>query len=98
MYTRLVQVSLQPQALAEATDYFRTQVVPVLQEQAGFVNGSFLVSEQTHRCVMLTYWESAEARTGAETNGFLQSVLENMKPHFAGSPTIDYYEVPVQIN
>lgn len=46
---------------------------------------------------MVTLWESTEARTRAETSGFLQDVLQNMKPHFAGQPTVDYYDVAVQV-
>ncbi|GAB3642407.1 antibiotic biosynthesis monooxygenase family protein [Spirosoma arcticum] len=97
MYARIVQVPLQPGAATEATSYFRDSVGPALKEHAGFLNSRFLVDNENNRCLMVTLWESAEARTEAETNGFLQGVLQKMKPHFAGQPTIDYYDVAVQV-
>ncbi|MBC3787796.1 antibiotic biosynthesis monooxygenase family protein [Spirosoma utsteinense] len=98
MYARIVQVPLQPGAVAEATAYFRESVGPALKGHSGFfLNSRFLVDEEKNRCMMVTLWESAEARTEAETNGFLQDVLQKMKKHFAGSPVIDYYHVPVQV-
>lgn len=46
---------------------------------------------------MVMLWESAEQPKGAETNGFLQGVMADMKKFFAGPPIIDYYEVGVQV-
>ncbi len=97
MYARLVQVPLQPDAIAPATAYFRDSVGPALKNHSGFLNSRFLVDSVNNRCLMVTLWTSAEARTEAETNGFLQDVLTNMKPFFAGTPVVDYYDVPVQI-
>ncbi len=97
MYARIVQVPLQPGAIAEATTYFRESVGPALKGHIGFLNSRFLVDEEKNRCLMVTLWESAEARTEAETNGFLQDVLQNMKKYFAGPPVVDYYQVPVQV-
>ena len=98
MYARIVQAPLQPGAIAEATAYFRETVGPALKAHAGFLNSRFLVDDEKNRCLMVTLWESAEARTEAETNGFLQSVLQHMKHYFTGPPTVDYYHVPVQIS
>jgi quinol monooxygenase YgiN len=97
MYARIVQVPLATNTIDEATDYFRDSVGPALKEHAGFLNSRFLVDSTNNRCLMVTLWETAEARSQAETNGFLQDVLKNMKPYFAGPPTIDYYDVAVQI-
>lgn len=97
MYARIVQVALQPGTATEATTYFSESVGPALKDHAGFKNSRFLVNEETNRCLMVTLWESAETRTEAETNGFLKEVLQNMTPHFAGQPTIDYYDVAVQV-
>lgn len=97
MYARIVQVPLQPGAAEEATTHFRDKVGPALKQHSGFLNSRFLVNGETNRCLMVTLWESAEDRTAAETNGFLQEVLQQMKPHFAGQPTVDYYDVAVQV-
>ncbi|MEZ0610885.1 antibiotic biosynthesis monooxygenase [Fibrella sp. WM1] len=97
MYARIVQVPLKPEAAEKATAYFRDTVGPALKQQTGFMNSRFLVNSDTNRCLMVTIWESPEARLAAETSGFLQNVLQHMKPFFAGLPTVDYYEVAVQV-
>ena len=98
MYVRTVQVSLKSGAITEAINYFRDTVGPALKDHAGFVYSRFLVDSTNNRCMMVTAWESAAARTEAETNGFLQDVMTNMKPHFAGPPVVDYYEVAVKVD
>ncbi|RYF69570.1 MAG: hypothetical protein EOO39_17320 [Cytophagaceae bacterium] len=97
MYARIVQVPLLPDAITKATDYFRDSVGPALKKHQGFKNSRFLVDSTSNRCLMVTLWESEADRTAAETNGFLQDVLKNMKPYFAGQPVVDYYEVAVQV-
>ena len=97
MYARIVQVPLQPGSFAEATTFFRDSVGPALKEHQGFLNSRFLTDSVNNRCLMVTLWESQEARSMAETNGFLQETLQKMKPYFAGQPTVDYYEVAVQV-
>lgn len=97
MYARIIQVPLKPGVIGDATNYFRDSVGPVLKELDGFKNSRFLTNPETNKCLMVTLWESEEARTNAETNGFLQNVLKNMKEYFASPPTIDYYEVGVQV-
>lgn len=97
MYARIIHVSLQAGAIAGATDYFQNSVGPALKDQAGFLNSRFLVNADTNKCLMVTLWASPDARTEAESNGFLQDVLKNMKQYFDGPPAIDYYDVAVQI-
>lgn len=97
MYARIVQVALLPDTSTQATAYFRDSVGPALKQHKGFKNSRFLVDSANNRCLMVTLWDSVENRTAAETNGFLQDVLKNMKPYFAGQPTVDYYDVAVQI-
>ncbi|GAB3323335.1 hypothetical protein GCM10027299_19480 [Larkinella ripae] len=97
MYARVIQVPLKPGATDEATAYFRDSVSPAFNQLDGFKNSRFLTNSETNKCLMVTLWESEEARQNAETNGFLQGVLQGMKEYFAGPPTIDYYEVKVQV-
>lgn len=97
MFARIIQVPLKPDTIPAATAYFRDSVGPALKQQQGFLNSRFLTNSSTQKCLMVTLWESEDARTGAETNGFLQDALKNMRDYFAGPPTIDYYEVNVQV-
>ena len=93
MYARIVQVSLNDGAAAGAADYYRDSMGPTLKKQDGFLNSRFLVDSENARCLLVTLWKTQEARTGAETDGLLQNILQEMKEYFAGPPTVDYYEV-----
>lgn len=97
MYARVIQVPLKPGTISDATIYFRDSIGPALKELDGFKNSRFLTDTENSKCLMVTLWESEVARTNAETNGFLQDALQGMKNYFAEPPTIDYYEVGVQV-
>ena len=56
-----------------------------------------LTNPSTNQGLMVTIWESEAHRQAAETSGFLQGILKKMGDYFAGPPTIDYYEVNVQV-
>ncbi len=97
MYARVIQVPLKPESISQAITYFNDSVGPALKQLDGFKNSRFLTNPSTNKCLMVTLWESEAHRQGAETNGFLQNVLKNMGDYFDGTPTIDYYEVSVQV-
>ncbi|QDK79903.1 hypothetical protein EXU85_15300 [Spirosoma sp. KCTC 42546] len=97
MYARVIQFPLKPDSISEAVDYFRTSVGPALKELEGFKNSRMLTNPSTNQGLMVTIWESEAHRQAAETSGFLQGILKKMGDYFAGLPTIDYYEVNVQV-
>jgi heme-degrading monooxygenase HmoA len=97
MYARVIQFPLKAESIVEAADYFQNSVGPALKKLDGFKNGRMLTNPSTNRGLMVTLWESEEHRRAAETSGFLQDVLKQMGNYFAGQPTVDYYEVSVQI-
>jgi heme-degrading monooxygenase HmoA len=97
MYARVIQFSLKAESITEAIDYFQNSVGPALKEMDGFKNSRMLTNPSTNKGLMVTLWESEAHRQGAETSGFLQDVLQKMGGYFAGPPTIDYYEVNVQV-
>ena len=97
MYARVIQFALKAESIPEAITYFRDSVGPALKELDGFKNSRMLTNSSTNRGLMVTIWESEAHRQAAEDNGFLQSVLKKMGDYLASSPTIDYYEVNVQV-
>ena len=97
MYARVIQFPLKPESVTEAVDYFQNSVGPALKELDGFKNSRMLTNPSTNKGLMVTIWESEAHRQAAETSGFLQGVLKQMGAYFAGPPTIDYYEVNVQV-
>lgn len=97
MYARVIQFPLKSDRIAEAVDYFRDSVGPALKELDGFKNSRMLTNPSTNKGLMVTVWETEEHRQAAEASGFLQNILKEMSNYFAGAPTIDYYEVNVQV-
>ncbi|GAB3955853.1 hypothetical protein GCM10028805_44040 [Spirosoma harenae] len=97
MYARVIQFPLKPESITEATEYFRESVGPALLKHEGFKNGRMLANPETNKGLMVTLWDSPENRQAAESSGFLQDVLKQMKNYFAGPPTVDYYEVAVHV-
>ena len=97
MYARVIQFPLKPESIAEATAYFQESVGPALLKHEGFKNGRMLTNSETNKGLMVTLWDSEANRLAAESNGFLQDVLKQMKDYFAGPPTVDYYEVAVHV-
>lgn len=98
MYARVIQFSLKNESIAEAVDYFRDSVGPALKKIDGFKNGRMLTNPSTKQGLMVTLWETEAHRQAAETSGFLQDVLKQMGGYFASKPTVDYYEVNVQVS
>ena len=97
MYARVIQVPLKPDSIDQAIANFQNSVGPALKQLDGFKNSRFLTNTDTNKGLMVTLWESEAHRQEAETNGFLRQVLQEMSAFFAGPPTVDYYEVNVQV-
>jgi heme-degrading monooxygenase HmoA len=97
MYARVIQFPLKAESISEAVDYFQNSVGPALKNLEGFKNSRMLTNAETNKGLMVTLWESEAHRQAAETSGFLKDVLKHMSSYFAGQPTVDYYEVSVQV-
>lgn len=98
MFARVIQFPLKPESITEAVAYFQESVGPALKKLDGFKNGRMLTNSDTNKGLMVTLWESEDYRKAAETSGFLRDVLKQMSNYFAGPPTVDHYEVDVQVS
>lgn len=97
MYARVIQFSLKTEHIAEAVHYFQDTVGPALKELDGFSSARMLTNATTNQGQMITIWESEAQRQAAESSGFLTGILKQMGSYFNGSPSVDYYEVSVQV-
>jgi heme-degrading monooxygenase HmoA len=97
LYARIFQVLLQPGATTQAAELFRTEVGPVLKQQPGYVTSRFLTNAETNQCLAVMLWDNEQHREAAEASEELRTVFDHLKPCFNGTPTIDYYEVAVQV-
>lgn len=85
MYVRTIVADLVPGRAAEAARIFREQVVPVVQEQPGYVSTAMYVNHQAHQAQTVSFWDSKEAMEStsqdtqymSEVTAMLQSCLVN---------------------
>jgi len=64
MFARNVRLKLKPSSAIEFSRLFEMQILPVLREQAGFLDAMTLVSGERSEAVAISFWdkrESAEA-------------------------------------
>jgi len=95
MYARIVRASLTAETAQEAVTYFQDTVLPALQQHAGFVLGYCFYAPADHHALMVSVWESEEARLSAETSGLLGQAVSHLSEYFESKPTVDYYQVAV---
>ncbi len=93
MYARIVRASLTAETAQEAVSYFQDTVLPALQQHAGFVSGYCFHAPADHHALMVSIWESEQARLSAETSGLLGQAVSHLSSYFNGKPTVDYYQV-----
>jgi hypothetical protein len=93
MYARIVRASLTAETAQEAVSYFQDTVLPALRQHAGFAFGYCFYAPADHHVLMVSVWESEQARLSAETSGLLGQAVSHLGGYFDGKPTVDYYQV-----
>ncbi|MCW2621399.1 MAG: uncharacterized protein JWL64_1001, partial [Frankiales bacterium] len=61
MYARSTILRAKPQSIDAGIAEVRDQVVPTIQEMAGFHGHSMLVDRESGRCIVTTAWEDEQA-------------------------------------
>ena len=97
LYAQILQAALQPGTAQQVAEIFQTKVGPVLKQQLGYATSRFLTNADTNRCLAVMLWESEAHREAAETSVTLQGAFARLQPCFEGAPTIDKYELAVQV-
>lgn len=91
MYARLVTGHIVPEKLDEAINLWLSEVLPSVQQQAGFENVRLLVDRATCRVVTMGLWES-EAHFQA-TAGWNEDQVAKFAMLFSALPEVGGYEV-----
>jgi hypothetical protein len=66
MFARNVAFSLQPNSVPELTQKFKTEVLPLLQKQAGFREEFVLLSDDNIHVHAISLWESRAGGLGMQ--------------------------------
>lgn len=97
LFARIFQVALKPDTTVLATNHFRDTIGPALKTQPGYVTSRFLTNATTNRCLAVMWWDNQEHHHAAESSGALDEIFRSMAVFSAGEPTVDFYELAVQM-
>jgi heme-degrading monooxygenase HmoA len=87
MFARNVAFSLQPNSVSEFTQKFKTEVLPLLQKQAGFREEFVLLSDDNIHVHAISLWESREHAEAYDKKAYPQ-VLEALQKIVVGAPKV----------
>lgn len=92
MYSRvtLLEIDTLRVSIEDATRLFRTEVIPRLREQEGFV-GAVVLATPEGKGMIVTAWESEAAALAAA--GYASGELERYTTLFKAPPGREYYKV-----
>ena len=97
MFARIVTFEGPAERIAEGAEQrFRDRALPTLQQPAGFQGALLLLDRAKGRLLGLTLWDTAEHRQ-ATSRVMDETRTASAAEMGAGPPTVDDYEVVVQI-
>lgn len=96
MYARVTTVNVKTDKIDEATELYRSSVVPAAKDRDGFRGILLLTDNSTGKALSIALWESEEAMKAGETSGFLQEQYRKFGAHFSSAPEPAHYEVTVK--
>jgi len=93
MFTRIVECHVKTNNRDELTTKIRTDVLPILQKQPGFVELIGLTHETNpERVVSISMWKSREDADRYHKENF-KRITEMLKPLLTSDPIVDTYTV-----
>ena len=95
MFVRVINTQAVADRIDDAVSTWRDKVAPTLKQARGF-KGAYLTGDhETGRAVTFTIWETREDADAM--NATLPQVMALFDGMFAGPPTVETYEVLVQV-
>ena len=95
MYARVISSQVVAGKIDDATSIWRDKVAPGLKDAKGF-KGAYLTGDrETGKGVTITLWETREDADAM--NALLPQTLALFDGMFAGQPSLETYEVLVQV-
>ena len=92
MFARNVAFSLKPDSVSEFTKKFETEVLPLLQKQAGFRDEFVLLGDDNIHVHAISLWESREHAEAYDKKAYPQ-ILEALQKIVVGSPKVRVSDV-----
>ena len=97
MFARVISSHIVAGKRDEAARHWQEAVVPNTSKQPGF-RGAYLMSEpEGTRSIVITLWETEADAKRVDTSGSYQQAVNAMNAFLMGQPTVEIYEVNVQV-
>jgi len=96
MYARVVTGQYLPGKLEEGLQMYRDSIVPASMKTQGFKGALGLADRSTGKVIAITLRETVADMQATESSGFLQEQFAKIVHLFAGTPSVEVYEVSVQ--
>jgi quinol monooxygenase YgiN len=87
MYARNVSARLKPNMLAQFSQTFEKEILPVMRKQAGFRDELVLVNEGRSHITAISLWESKEQADAYDKTTYPQ-VLKSLEKVLDGAPKV----------
>lgn len=95
MYARMVQLTAKPGQITEINKVQQERVLPILRQQAGFVDAIALVSDvESNQFVGISIWKSKD-EADKYVAGQAPQILQSLKPLLQGDPIVRTFNVEV---
>jgi hypothetical protein len=97
MFARIVEFFPKPELKEELIRVVKSEVLPILQKQPGFLEILPFVPENTvEKALTITFWSEKRYAEAYEKNVF-PKVTEIMRPYLTSAVTLKYYTVETSI-
>ena len=92
MFARNIAFTLKPDSVPEFTQKFETEVLPLLQKQAGFREEFVLLSDDNIYVHAISLWEDREHAEAYDKEGYPE-VLKVLEKIVVGAPKVRTFNV-----
>ena len=96
-HARVLRTQVQPGKMDELIRIAQDSVVPVLKQQKGFKGSLALAQESAGKNLVITLWEKESDAMRWAGSGRYQEFAGKILPLTAGPPTVELYEVSIQL-
>ena len=87
MFARKLSVQLRPNKLAEFTQTFESEIIPLLRKQPGFSDEIMFAASDGMEVQAISLWDT-ESNAASYSNGAYKDVLAKLQSLITGTPKI----------
>ena len=96
MFSRLVNLQVQPGKTEEAVRIYRDSVILAAKKQHGFKSAQLLTDSTTGKAYSITQWETEADMKAGEASGYYQEQISKFGQMLKSTPIREDLEVSVQ--